>query len=56
MARPGNSQEVCLFACCAGGGGFRVEDASSHADRLLSFKSPPGGSQSFDEPLMKEQI
>lgn len=29
---------------------------SSHADRLLVFKSFPGDSQSFDEPLMKEHI
>lgn len=48
--------EVCLFVCWWWWwqGVLGRGCPSFHADRLLIFKSPTGGSQSFDELLMKE--
>lgn len=57
MARPSNSQEVSLFVCSwwwQWGDVLGRGCPFFHADRLLIFKSPPGGSQSFDELLMRE--
>lgn len=47
---------VCVMVVVVAGGVLGRGCPSFHADRLLIFKSPPGGSQSFDEPLMKEPV
>lgn len=45
---------VCVFLLVVVRCALSRGPPSFHADQLLIFKSPPGGSQSFDEPLMKE--
>lgn len=46
---------VCALLLLVVGCTLRRGCSSFHADRLFIFKSAPGGSQSFDELLMKEQ-
>ena len=45
---------VCGLVVVVVGGALERGCPFFHADQLLIFKSPPGGSQSFDELLMKE--
>ena len=45
---------VCVFVVVAVGGGVAGRCPFFHADRLLIFKSPPRGSEPFDELLMRE--
>ena len=43
-----------LCVCGGSGGGMAGRCPFFHADLLLIFKSPPRGSEPFDELLMKE--